>query len=267
MKKTTPYFLGFAFCAIIALPISSLIASSSNPPVGNSGSPGDGRNCTACHSTFAARDVQDVISSNIPDDGYVPGETYTITVANIEETGFVRYGMQLVAEDAFDMKTGTFIQSTGTNVNGDYIRHTTALTSQTPSWTFEWTAPEAGTGQVTFHGAFVAGNASAGSGGDIVKLSSLAVNEQTSTSTSLITDDEFKAYVNGKNLVLELPNSVTNPTLTFTNLRGQVIVTKGLNNTRGTALNVNLPTGLANGIYFVTLNGHENSFTQKINIQ
>ena len=64
---------------------------------------------------------------------------------------------------------------------GKYITHKTAGTAGTNSrtWTFDWTAPGIGAGDVTFYGAFLITNSGNNSSGDTTVLSSLAVSECT----------------------------------------------------------------------------------------
>ena len=75
---------------------------------GKTGSPGDGgATCTNCHSGTATAQ-EGWITSNIPAEGYTPGETYTITATGTHN-GVGKFGFEVTAEDNADAKTGTFV--------------------------------------------------------------------------------------------------------------------------------------------------------------
>jgi hypothetical protein len=162
-------------------------SSTSGSPNAKTGSPGDNSNCTSCHSGTATT-VAGLITSNIPASGYVPGATYTIT-ATITASGINKFGFQISPQNTTGVKKGTMVltntletQLTG---SGKYITHKTAGTSGTGSrtWSFDWTAPAAGEGTVTFYGAFNAANGNNASSGDQIFLSSLTVQEDISLVT------------------------------------------------------------------------------------
>lgn len=129
----------------------------SNPvgaPAGNTGSVADGQTCgvSGCHSTTPTPTTSS-LSSDIPTTGYVPGNTYTISV-NIAGTG--RKGFQVSPQSLNGTLLGTIASGTDNKIVGTkYVTHTSAKTSNPGSWTFSWTAPTKGTGEVKFYGAFV----------------------------------------------------------------------------------------------------------------
>jgi hypothetical protein len=71
------------------------------------------------------------------------------------------------------------------NGSGKYMTHTSAGTAQTATnsrtWTFQWTAPTAGTGTVTVYAAMNATNSSNSSSGDLIYSSSLVIPEAPAT--------------------------------------------------------------------------------------
>jgi len=127
--------------------------NSSGALPGHTGSPGDGKNCTFCHGGTASP-ISGVISSNIPAAGYVPGESYTITVAT---SGSGRKGFQVSPQNIAGDLLGTLTAGTGNKLvgNGKYVTHSSGVLTPNAEWSFVWTAPQAGTGDVTFYGAFV----------------------------------------------------------------------------------------------------------------
>lgn len=143
-------------------------------PVGQTGSPGDGSNCTSCHGGTATT-VASLITSNIPASGYVAGTTYQITASN-PITGSGKLGFEVSPQNATGTQLGTLVAGSGSKLVGGtkYVTHSNA-NATTSSWTFGWTAPAAGTGAVTFYGAFARNYPGA------VRLSTLVVQEAAST--------------------------------------------------------------------------------------
>lgn len=155
MKKIfTPLIL---ICSLFILTAGALYTAGS--PGGYSGSPGDNnKTCTQCHGGTAT--IQnDVITSNIPQDGYIPGNTYTITVT-ATLTGSTKSGFELTCEDSQNNKVGTF---TITNdLETKLVNNSKSVTQKsggaipannTKSWSFDWTAPATGVGNITFYNA------------------------------------------------------------------------------------------------------------------
>ena len=146
---------------IIALPAILLLYSyNSGSPGGKSGSTGDGGStCTDCHSG-AAQSQLGWITTNIPAEGYTPGETYTI-IATGTHSGVGKFGFELTAEEISGAKTGTFTiiepgRTKLTNAN-NAVTHTSGGTTpsgNTASWTMEWTAPASAPITVKFYAAF-----------------------------------------------------------------------------------------------------------------
>jgi hypothetical protein len=141
-------------------------------PAGYTGSPGDGKNCTECHGGTATT-ISGWITSNIPAEGYLPGQTYQITATN-NNTGSGKYGFEISPQSASGTLLGTLTAGANNQLvgNNKYVTHVSASTSIN-TWTFNWTAPAAGTGNVTFYGAFARNHPGP------VRLSTLTVGELT----------------------------------------------------------------------------------------
>lgn len=177
--------------SIFAMVIGSIFISeysspangdSSGAPSKKTGSPGDGSNCTSCHSGTATTQAG-LITSNIPIGGYTPGQTYTIT-GTITTANKTKFGFQISPQDIAGALKGTLIITNATTTklvsSGKYITHKstgTSFPSGTATWSFDWTAPVAGTGDLSFYGAFNSSNNNGSSSGDAISLSSLAVSE------------------------------------------------------------------------------------------
>ncbi len=156
---------------------------------GYTGSPGDSlKNCTACHGGFAVP-VDDWVTSNIPEDGYVPGQTYTITATN-KEVGATRFGFEVSPQDLAGNLMGMLkvTDSLTTKLVGDdkYITYTAEGIESIDSlaWSFNWVAPASGSGEVVFYGGFNS-NYEGHKGGDQTYLSTLSVHEKGTASVSM----------------------------------------------------------------------------------
>lgn len=145
-------------------------------PAGYTGSPGDGQDCQACHGGTTSF-VSGWITSDIPSQGYTPGSTYNITVT---VTGVGSKGFQVSPQNPTGDLLGTLYAGSGSELNGGgkYITQSSASSSNPKSWVFQWKAPAAGTGQVTFYGAFTINK-------PVTKTSTLTVNENSSASLSV----------------------------------------------------------------------------------
>jgi hypothetical protein len=179
----TTMVLGVLFFIISSISFNNAHSYSTGAPGAKTGSPGDGATCTNCHSGTASPQTN-WITSNVPASGYVPGTTYTFT-ATATFTGCTKFGFEISPQNASGTLLGTLIATNTTETqliaSSKYITHTSGgtsvVTTGTKSWSFDWTAPIAGTGAVTFYGAFNATNSSGTNSGDNIYNSNLIVAE------------------------------------------------------------------------------------------
>jgi hypothetical protein len=178
-------FLFFGIVSFIAFDAvhNSADSHTSGAPAIRTGSPGDGgATCKNCHAGPNPVTEIGLITSNIPPDGYSAGQTYTIT-ATVARSGHTKFGFEISPQNIAGSLLGTLIVTNTTEMQlvgtGKYITHKAAGVSGTNSrtWEFDWTAPAAGTGDVTFYGAFNITNAMNNSAGDTTVLSTLTVSE------------------------------------------------------------------------------------------
>lgn len=165
--------LGVAFITTIVLTSYSGddLDYPSGSPSGYSGSPGDGSDCHNCHGGSASN-VSGWITSDIPTSGYIPGSTYTITVS---VTGSGNHGFEVSPQNPSGSYLGTLIAGSDSHLVGSgshWITQNSKKTSNPATWVFQWTAPAAGAGAVTFYGAFCVTKSN-------TKLSTLTVNEDS----------------------------------------------------------------------------------------
>ncbi len=166
---------------------TSTYSNPSGAPAGCSSSPSDQATCatSGCHSgTASAKDG--MVTSDVPSTGYIPGSVYTITVS-ITKSGTSKWGFECSPQDASGTRIGTLAitNSTETKLVGSstYVTHKTAGNSGSgsKSWSFHWTAPSSGTGDVPFYASVMAANNNGGTSGDLVYYDTYYVAEDVST--------------------------------------------------------------------------------------
>lgn len=182
MKKIF-FFTAVILSGIVSLQLftgSSQVKKDGAEP-GYTGSPGDsGKNCTTCHGGTAVP-IENWVTSNIPTEGYTPGTTYTITATN-RETGGTRFGFEVspqnIAGDLLGQMIITDTVKTKLVGSDKYITYTVngVESVDSMSWSFNWVAPQKGTGAVIFYAGFNS-NFDGHKSGDQTYLSTLAVNE------------------------------------------------------------------------------------------
>jgi hypothetical protein len=195
MKKLYPFLF------VLATPVILLIMSNSSGSIGGkTGSIGDnGSTCTECHAG-SATPIAGWITTNIPSDGYTPGQTYTITATGTH-SGVVKFGFELTVENSQGSKVGTLqISDPGRTklVNSNKaVTHTSAGTvpfGNTNSWTMNWVAPAGVDGEIGIYAAFNAANGNGNTGGDVVYKSSTFIAEYIPNPTliSIIPDSALQ---------------------------------------------------------------------------
>ncbi|MFN4298910.1 MAG: choice-of-anchor V domain-containing protein [Thermaurantimonas sp.] len=183
MKKHTARIAAIISCAAL---VTGRLTSYSSGFFGNgyTGSPGNnGMTCVSCHSGSPVTTAQGAISSNIPSSGYVPGQSYIITITAQHPT-FNTFGFMLTAESSSGAKAGnwTILNTTETQLTagGAYVSHTSSGISgmnNSKTWTVQWTAPTPGVGQVTFYAAINRANGNFSTSGDQIQTATLAVSQ------------------------------------------------------------------------------------------
>ena len=233
-------------------------------PAGYSGDPAGGNktcNTAGCHSPGPVPQAQTGwITSNIPTTGYVPGSVYTIT-ATATRAGHIKFGFEVSPQSAAGVQLGTMTATSTqttlvTSATGvAYITHNNTGTAGTGSktWSFDWTAPTAGSGAVNFYGAFNITNASNTPALDTIYTSVLNVIENTSVGIA------------NRNIALSEINVYPNPAADFVTVKFNP-TTKGVLNIQLIDATGRLITNLMNET--VTTNELEKHFAiSELNIQ
>ena len=265
MKKTTKIFVSTFAIAIAAISITEFSApahgNQTGAPAGRTGSPGDGTNCTVgCHSGTPSTQAG-VIVVGTPPDGYVPGQTYNMG-ASISGIGIQKFGFQISPQNAAGTQLGTMaVPAAAVNLiqlvgAGKYMTHKTQGTvfpGGTAGWAFEWTAPAAGSGPVTFYGAFNLTNSSGTTAGDQIILSSTTIQENTSASIGSIDANSAKVTLcpNPATDCFYLKNDLSASqeiNITIIDITGKVV--KRIENSTATTVDV---SDIAKGYYVVRI--------------
>ena len=171
LKNTLPVW-GVLLLLFAVSTGSAFAFSFQAPPAERTGAPGEG-NCTQCHVGNDLNTAGGSLMLTIPET-YEPNEDYTVIV-NLSRTGQSRWGFEMTALDADGARAGSFTVDDAGNTgvfeekSKQYIHHTTAGTAagtdDKHSWVFQWTAPDADIGPITFYAAGNAANGDFGSGG------------------------------------------------------------------------------------------------------
>jgi len=214
LRLTTLFaFLGFALL---------YLTSYSNGPTGRAGdSTGSPLTQTACTSCHSGGNFDPVTEINLFDGtttvtSYEPGKSYTLRLSTTAQNSPAGYGFQAVVMDAANANAGTFgtpptdfkLTSAGSREFLEQSRVQAAASVEV-----EWTAPVAGTGDVT---VYVGGNAINGNGstsGDNANLVELTLSEGSPSPTSAANaSSEFSAYqTSARTLALKLGERLAFP--------------------------------------------------------
>lgn len=223
-------------------------------PAGNTGSPDDGRTCarSTCHGSSSNHGNRDsLILSDIPIEGYVPGNTYTIT-GRVDTGGFI-FGFQISPQDDQGNLIGSMavinINETKLVGNNKYITHKFAGISGNggKTWDFEWTAPAAGTGNVTFYGAFNCANGDGMAVGDKIYTSTMTVSEKTTSAVE-------RTVYQDRSRIVAYPNPATDFISVGYALQDNQAVTVQLVNHAGQVLQTPVSRMQAPGVYDQRMN-------------
>ena len=276
MKKSLIIVMSLVAMVALTLTTTKVTSDPTGAPAGRANDPASGGlTCTTCHSgtDTVATAAQASITSNIPAAGYTPGTTYTIT-GTVNYTGRSTFGFEVSPQNAAGTKLGTLI-NTGSQTklvgSSKYVTHTLAGNSgsNTKSWTFDWTAPVAGTGSVTFYGAFMAANGNGSSSGDIVYKTSYTVAEAVASGVNEIqANTNALTVINLKNAlqISYTAQSAASANVELYNLNGTLVSSSLFEqqNAGNVELNFDVKDGLNTGIYIVKVQQGAQVLTKKL---
>ena len=265
MKKIYFFFVSIlVVAASLLLDNTSTHSRSNGSPESASGSPSDGVTCakSGCHAgTASAQD--NMVTSNIPVSGYVPGQTYSITVS-ISQAGISKFGFSISPQNSSGSVLGSLVitntaETQLKNVGHQYVTHTTAGNAGTGSktWSFDWIAPTAGTGAVPFYASVNAANGNGNTSGDQIYTDVYTVEEDITTGIQPnMNDVDFTVFPNpveGNTAQVSFnANASSTSRIRVMSLNGSVVSEINHNATSNGNQHATLSMeNLAKGVYFV----------------
>jgi hypothetical protein len=280
MKKHLLYGL-FSFSALL---IFTSGIEDINGKSGRTGSPSEQTCYNGCHSSYALNSGPAVIeiTSNIPNWEYTPGQSYTINVT-ATQSGINLYGIDFEALTSANQNAGTLAAGTGTQIKtttvGGVARknlvHTTGggASSGTHTFTFNWTAPAAGTGNVTFYWAILAANGNFSNSGDYVYTRTQALTEYVAPSGINNIDGaiNLNVYPNPASDNIHITyflNNMGETEIGIYSLEGTLVKTSvSGNETTGSHIATTDISDLAKGIYVIKMSTNTKTISRKIVVQ
>ncbi len=269
MKKIFTNKLFFAALSVLIL-ISLMSNSSGRANIfgqGVTGAPGDSNKTCAssgCHasgafSPSASLSVSDMDGNSVTT--FKPGETYDITLSVNASGNPSAYGFQMIAlldddspaSDWSDIGNNVQIVSIGSK---NYIEQNSPSSSN--EFSSKWTAPEAGSGPVTFYFAANAVNGNGSPSGDGGTSSQFKLFE-TTTSSNDLNEETITLFPNPTSDFLNISGENLDYEGTISNLQGQIVST--FNFSKTTTIDIG---NLESGLYFVTLQNEDKFLTKRI---
>lgn len=253
---------------------------------GNTGAPGDetlsngtSRTCITCHggNTIAVDlniGITNLDGSPLENDEYIPGTTYNMSVTIDATTGSPSaYGFQMVALSDIDQAEINTWDNPSSNVEIAFASNTgrTYVEQNVPSssnvFTMDWTAPEAGRGDITFYSCGNGVNGNGSSNGDGATCSTLTLVEAETSSTLNLNPDFLRMELSPNPAIDILQVSVDTQLsedlqLNILNLDGKLLHQQQYNSTGTNTVDLHI-SDLPSGIYFVQLTNSKYSSISK----
>lgn len=274
MKKSlTIILLSVGFVILLITYGMSYGILSDNGKAGKTNSPGEG-NCTSCHNSFTVNTGGGstiITSTDLTGWSYTPGVTYTINVTVARSTMSL-YGVDFEALLPSGANAGTLaitnptqtqlktVTVSGNSRNNVVHQLNGGASSNSHTFSFHWTAPAAGTGNVTFYAAGLACDGNGSASGDYTYTTSQIVTENIT---------EIKDNENNKFLINIYPNPASEDCIVKYELSENSTVIIDLISSDGkfkkNIINTNKASGqydqkivfdssIAKGAYFVRIN-------------
>lgn len=219
------------FGMLFLLDTPVVTASSTNPLAALTGAPSENL-CIDCHASFPLNSGPGALTIQAP-ASYVPNQVYRITV-RVQQPGQSRWGFQVTALNTANESAGTLVVTdtlrTRTQqapfLGRTYINHTAQGTyanvqSGPVDWSFNWVAPHANIGPITFYASANAANQNSNPDGDYIYTSTRLVQPQGGGDTLT-----FRTFRTDDLLAKKLEKRVrvaTGWTATFRNTTGSLV--------------------------------------------
>jgi hypothetical protein len=286
MKLRLAYTL-FIGSLLLIVSLGNKNGRASTPPGhGNTGAPGDesaGGQPIVCNSCHTNSNITSTMTVSILDSAetavtqYVPGRQYTARATITPVTGNPqRYGFQMIALkdagnadlDGFsDVNPNNYKVVTVNSTGRTYAEHDNVSVSNV--FNVKWTAPVAGTGNITFYAAGNAVNNNGQSTGDGATFTNLKLTEGSATSTHNPDAERIGLQVwpnpvsSSLNISVNLPQA-SDYRITLHDLSGRMVWENNRSLHAGENL-LNIPaTDWDAGVYFAVLSGAGISASVKV---
>ena len=255
--------------------------SSDNGIAGRVGSPGETTcNTSGCHIGNALNAAGGSITISAPTLAnwqYFPGAVYPISVT-VSRAGCPIFGVgfealrstganagTLTAGSGTTLKTATILGNSRTNIVHTLNGGTSSTGSKT--FTFNWTAPAAGTGTVTFYAAGNATNGNGSTSGDFIYTTSQTVTESaTGIEEGLIASSiaiHPNPIVDNINLSFQLKSN-EDVTVRIISMEGKLVETSVQEKLQSGKHNLVIPAPTQKGVYLLELDHSSGTATRKI---
>lgn len=275
--------IALVFVSFIGIIIFSTIAyTSNNGKAAKTGSPGENA-CNECHSTNALNSGGGSVTISSPDLtnwAYVPGMTYTINV-RVKKTGVGKFGFgfeALLPSGANAGLISTVNSSNAKTLSATVLGNSRAnavhkqpnhFGTDSVTFSFVWTAPAAGTGNVMFYAAGNATNSGNNSSGDFIYTANQSVSEVLTTNLNeILTSKIVTIFPNPiVDLInISLPNNLQQKTtaVKIFDLKGNELLNNELS---GELLSVKLSEiaeKINQGVYIVRIENGEWNYQEKV---
>lgn len=254
MKRSILLFTASAF--VIYLSMSSYAAGPS-ASAGHVAVSGCGTS-TTCHGAKSTATTAAITIKNgstvVTDNKYTPGVKYQITITGTNSTK-TKFGYQFSATKSGGAQAGTMsavpVGSKSASASGlTVVEHSAPVTGAPGlSVSFDWTAPAAGTGNVTLSASVNGVNGDNTTSGDAYNNIQVTLTESAASSVAMVTEVKVGIYPNPANDVLHVV--VGNVTSAYDvlvyDMSGKVLVKQSA---EGREVTLNTST-FNKGLYFV----------------
>jgi len=267
----------------------ALTSYSSGPAFGGLGDLSSS-NCSGggCHSVnSSATVVQNVVLVDVsggtltPAGQYIPGRTYAVSILGSlspANASLTHFGFQTTARDNSNSTVGT-VNLSGTSQiriysagNRTGVEHSTKIAKNSGGFltkTWQWTAPPAGTGSVTFHTIINAVNNNSAVTGDQPNADTTVFTEATLSVDDVATASQLAISPNPAKDRIRIDTRgwrTGEYNITVFSSTGAVVMREAVRHTGSEALNISLPQ-LSTGLYGVHVQGKEHVQTAPLFIR
>lgn len=200
LSRVIAYSIGLVFFLSIVIQWNTAFTYGGGPPASHTGAPSESHCGTSgCHTqTPSSPGSIFSFSNGKSTQDYIPDSVYQITI-KFSPSGAGRWGFQATALTSSTNKmAGSFTKAgsgtqkiTGT-VGGstrEYMEHTStgAGSSNSGTWTFEWTAPSSNVGDIKFYFALNAADGGGTAGNDVIYTTSVTLSPSSKLPTASFT--------------------------------------------------------------------------------